>query len=238
MADGGERVASGGSEALKRAAGQRAAEFVASGTAIGLGSGSTARYATLRIAERLREGSLREVVAVPTSDETAALAAREGIPLTTLAAHPRLEVTIDGADEVDPDLNLIKGLGGCHLREKIVAYATRREIIVVDEGKLVTRLGTRSPLPVEVVRFGWENTFRALEATGARGTLRLRDGAPYVTDEGHLIIDCAYPGIDNPPELSRRLHDIPGVVEHGMFLGVAAAVVVASAGGVRVIERP
>jgi ribose 5-phosphate isomerase A len=222
---------------LKRAAGRRAAEFVRSGTAIGLGSGSTARFATLRIAERLREGSLEKIVAVPTSEDTAALARAEGIPLTDLATHPSLDVTIDGADEVDPDLNLIKGLGGALLREKIVAHATGREIIVVDEGKLVTRLGTRSPVPVEVVRFGWQNTLRALEATGARCALRLTHGAPYATDEGHLIVDCTYPGIDDPRALEREINNIPGVVENGMFLGIAYAVVVASAGGVRLLER-
>lgn len=228
---------SGGIEALKRAAGNRAAEFVVSGTAIGLGSGSTARYGTLRIAERLREGSLRDVVAVPTSDETERLARQEGIPLTTLAEHPELDVTIDGADEVDPDLNLIKGLGGYLLREKIVAYATRREIIVVDEGKLVQKLGTRSPVPVEVARFGWQNTLRALEASGARCALRRRDGEPYETDEGHLIVDCTYPGIDDPAALEMRINNIPGVIENGMFLGVAVAVVVAGAGGLRLLER-
>ncbi len=231
-------LASDDVDALKRAAGNRAAEYVESGTAIGLGSGSTARFATLRIAERLREGSLQDVVAVPTSDETAALARDAGIPLTTLAEHPQLDVTIDGADEVDPDLNLIKGLGGYLLREKIVAYATRREIIVVDEGKLVRRLGTRSPVPVEVVRFGWQNTFRALEGTGAVCVLRERGGAPYGTDEGHLIVDCRYPGIDDPAALAHRLHAIPGVVEHGMFLGMTVAAVVAAPGGVRVMGRP
>jgi ribose 5-phosphate isomerase A len=233
-----DQVGTGASiDDLKRAAGHRAAEFVRSGTAVGLGSGSTARYATLRIAERLREGSLEQIVAVPTSEDTAALARAEGIPLTDLATHPALDVTIDGADEVDPDLNLIKGLGGALLREKIVAHATQREIIVVDEGKLVTRLGTRSPVPVEVVRFGWQNTLRALEETGARCALRLTHGAPYATDEGHLIVDCTYPGIDDPRALEIQINSIPGVVENGLFLGIAYAVVVASAEGVRLIER-
>ena len=224
-------------DALKRAAGYRAAEYVRSDTAIGLGSGSTARYATLRIAERLREGSLRGIVAVPTSEEPAALARQEGIPLTDLAERPCLDVTIDGADEVDPDLQLIKGLGGALLREKIVAHATRREIIVVDEGKLVERLGTRSPVPVEVIRFGWQNTMRALEQTGARCALRLTRGAPFGTDEGNLIVDCTYPGIDDPVALEREINNIPGVVENGLFLGIAYAVVVASPGGVRNLER-
>lgn len=223
-------------EELKRQAGYRAAEYVQSGMAIGLGSGSTAKYATLRIAELLRLGQLRDIVAVPTSGETEALARAEGIPLTTLGEHPRLDVTIDGADEVDPGLDLIKGLGGFLLREKIVAYATTREIIVVDPTKLVGRLGTKAPVPVEVVRFGWQNTRAALERTGARPVLRVRGGVPYVTDEGNYIVDCWYEGgIDAPKDLALQLNAIPGVVENGLFLGMTAAVVVAASEGTRVI---
>lgn len=226
-------------EELKREAGRRAAEFVGDGMVVGLGSGSTARYATLRIAQRLREGALRDIVGVPTSEDTALLARSEGIPLGTLSEHPHIDVTIDGADEVDPDLNLIKGLGGCHLREKIVAHATERLVIVVDEGKLVERLGTRAPVPVEVIRFGWENTQRALAWTGAECTLRLAGGGtPFVTDEGNYIVDCRYPrGIDDALALSCALNGIPGVVENGLFLGMAWTVVVAGAEGVRVLER-
>jgi len=224
-------------EELKRQAGWRAADYVESGMAIGLGSGSTARYATLRIGELLATGRLRDVVAVPTSDETEALAREAGIPLTTLEEHPRLAVTIDGADEVDPALNLIKGLGGYLLREKIVAYATECEIIVVDPTKLVERLGTKAPVPVEVVRFGWENTRSALEDTGARPVLRMRDGDPYLTDEGNFILDCWYEGgLEDPEALSARLNGIPGVVENGLFLGMTAAVVVAAPEGTRIIE--
>ena len=222
---------------LKRQAGWRAAEYVESGMAIGLGSGSTARYATLRIGELLRLGCLHDVVAVPTSDETEALAREAGIPLTTLEEHPRLAVTIDGADEVDPALNLIKGLGGYLLREKIVAYATECEIIVVDPTKLVERLGTKAPVPVEVVRFGWRNTRSALEETGARPVLRMRDNVPYITDEGNLILDCCYDGgLSDPQALSRELNSIPGVVENGLFLGMTAAVVIAAPEGTRVIQ--
>jgi len=222
---------------LKRQAGYRAAEYVQSGMAIGLGSGSTARYATLRIGELLRLGELRGIVAVPTSDETEALAKAEGIPLTTLAEHPKLAVTIDGADEVDGELNLIKGLGGYLLREKIVAYASAREIIVVDPTKLVDRLGTKAPVPVEVVQFGWQNTRAALECTGARPELRSSDGSPYVTDEGNFIVDCWYQGgIEEPGKLAGELNAIPGVVENGLFLGMTAAVVIASPEGTRVIS--
>lgn len=225
-------------EALKRATGYRAAEYVESGMVVGLGSGSTARYATLRLAELLREGALRGIVAIPTSEATARLAREGGIPLTTLEEQPVIDLTIDGADEVDPALDLIKGLGGAQLREKIVAFASRREIIVVDESKLVQRLGSQAPVPVEVIRFGIRSTRNALERTGAVVSLRQRDGEPFVTDEGNFILDCRYtPNIENPAALATALKQIPGVVEHGLFLGMTTAVVVASPGGVRVIER-
>ncbi len=225
-------------EDLKRQAGEYAAQFVRDGQIVGLGSGSTARYVTLCLARRLREGSLRGILAIPTSNETAALAEREGIPLTTLEEHPVVDITLDGADEIDPHLNVIKGLGGFLLREKIVAFATRLEIIVADGSKWVPRLGTRSPVPVEVVRFGWQNTLRALERTGAIPTLRRRNGQPYLTDEGHLIVDCLYQGgIEDPAALHNTLNNIPGVVENGLFLGMVHRAVIASAEGVRVVER-
>jgi ribose 5-phosphate isomerase A len=224
-------------EELKRAAGYRAVELVSNGMVVGLGSGSTARYATLRIAERLREGTLRDIVAIPTSEETAQLARREGIALTTLEEHPRIAVTIDGADEVDPRLDVIKGLGGFLLREKIVAFATEREVIVVDASKMSSRLGTKSPVPVEVIQFGWRNTEAALVRTGARTTLRQVGGAPYVTDEGNYIIDCVYDGIASPAELAIALHAIPGVVENGLFLGLVKTVIVASPTEVDMLER-
>ncbi len=224
-------------EEMKRATGFAAADQVQSDMIVGLGSGSTARYATLRIAERLRTGDLANILAVPTSEETAALARSEGIPLTTLEEHGRIDLTIDGADEVDSQLNLIKGLGGCLLREKIVAYATARQVIVVDESKLVLRLGTLSPVPVEVIQFGWRNTEAALKHTGARTALRMRDGAPYITDEGNYIVDCWYDdGLTDPTGLSCELNGIPGVVEHGLFLGITKLVVVASRSGLRMLE--
>ena len=239
---------------LKRAAGTYAAEWVADGMVVGLGSGSTARYATLRIAERLRKGSLTHIVAVPTSNETAALARRHGIPIVTLGTlYERLgeltanvepppdgrviDLTIDGADEVDPHLDAIKGLGGFLLREKIVASATRREVLVVDETKLVSHLGASSPVPVEVARFGWQSIRVALERTGAETTLRQRDGRPYVTDEGHYILDCRYGAIASAQELAMTLQAIPGVVGHGLFLGMVHSVVVANRHGVYTIER-
>jgi len=224
-------------EELKRAAGYRAADFVCDGMVVGLGSGSTARHAVLRVADRLRSRELRDVVAIATSEDTARLARDEGIPLVTLETHPRIDLTIDGADEVDPQLDLIKGLGGCLLREKIVACASAKEIIVVDESKLVRTLGTRSPVPVEVIRFGWQNTQTALSNTGAQPALRQIRGEPYLTDEGNYIIDCTYEGIESPDDLMLGLNAIPGVVENGLFLGVADLVIVASPSGVTILER-
>ncbi|MHB9034520.1 MAG: ribose 5-phosphate isomerase A [Anaerolineae bacterium] len=225
-------------EALKRATGYRAAEFVRSGMVVGLGSGSTAKYTTLRIAELLRSGELHNIIAIPTSEATAQLAREGGIPLTTLEDKPVIDLTIDGADEVDPQINLIKGLGGAQLREKIVAYASRREVIVVDESKLVERLGSQAAVPVEVIRFGIRSTRGALERTGAVVSLRIHNGQPFITDEGNYILDCLYsPYIDSPADLAVAIKTIPGVVEHGLFLNMAQAVVVAAPSGVRVIEK-
>jgi ribose 5-phosphate isomerase A len=225
-------------EDLKRATGYRAAEYVQSGMVVGLGSGSTARFATLRIAERLRTGDLHDLVGIPTSVATAELARQGGIPLTTLEEQPTIDLTIDGADEVDPDFNLIKGLGGAQLREKIVAYASKCEIIVVDSTKLVKKLGSLAPVPVEVIRFGWRSTLAALERTGGKATLRTAAGTPFLTDESNYILDCRYsPAIADPAALAAAMKSIPGVVEHGLFLGMVQRVVVASPEGVQVLEK-
>ena len=223
-------------EVLKRAAGGRAAEMVDDGMVVGLGSGSTSREATLAIGRRLRDGSLRDIVAVPTSEDTARLAKVEGIPLTTLDEQLHVDLTIDGADEVDPRMNVIKGLGGCLLREKVVASASRREVIIVDDSKLVDVLGTKSPVPVEIIRFGRRQAEAALRRTGAETTLRSRGGDPVVTDEGNYIIDCRYAAIESPYELASALKAIPGVVEHGLFLGMVHVVIVASALGLQILE--
>lgn len=222
---------------FKRQVGERAAAMVRSGSVVGLGSGSTARYATLSIAERLRSGELRDIVGIPTSEDTAALAREGGIPLTTLEQHGTIDITIDGADEVDPLWNVIKGLGGCLLREKVVAYATRFEVMVVDESKLVSQLGQKSPVPVEVLKFGWKNTAKGLEQTGARPVLRMNGDLPFVTDEGNWILDCHYEPIADPEGLACKIKAIPGVVEHGLFLGMVHSVVVAGTDGVRLLER-
>ncbi len=221
---------------LKQKVGYQAAEMVESESVIGLGSGSTARYATLRIGERIRQGALSRIRAVPTSIETARLAKEAGIPLSTLEETPQIDITIDGADEVAPNLDVIKGLGGFLLREKIVAYATQREIIVVDDSKLVQSLGQKSPVPVEVIRFGWQNTRMALRETGASALLRRQEGQPYITDEGNYIIDCHYDRIADPPQLAKYINGIPGVVENGLFLGMVDTVLVASSEGIRILR--
>ena len=183
---------------LKQIAAAKAVEAVQSGMVLGLGTGSTTRYATEMIGERLCDGRLHDIVGVPTSSATEKLAKQVGIPLTTLKDHPVLDLTIDGADEVDPDLVLIKGLGGALLYEKIVARASRQEIIIVDESKLVQVLGTRSPLPVEVIPFGWGTYMDTLRSFGCEPVLRMQGTQPYVTDEGNYILDCRFKRIDDP----------------------------------------
>jgi ribose 5-phosphate isomerase A len=226
-------------EAQKRRAAERAVEYVQSGMLVGLGSGSTARHVVDVLGEKLADGTLRDIAGVPTSTATAALARTAGIPLLDPDDMRRLDVAIDGADEVDPQLDLIKGLGGSLLWEKIVASVASRFIIVVDESKLVRRLGERAPVPVEVVPFGWRTLLHRFERAGAQPRLRLRaDGGEYHTDGGHLIVDCAFPdGIADAAATERALRTPAGVVETGLFLGMASAVVVAGK-EVSVLDRP
>jgi len=222
--------------AAKRAAGRAAVDrFVRSETAVGLGTGSTAVWAVRRLGELLSDGTLEDVLGVPTSDATAAEARACGIPLTTLDEHPRLDVTIDGADEVDPDLNLVKGGGGAHLREKIVAQASDRLVIVVDENKLVPALGTGFAIPVEVVPMALRPEREHLERLGYAVTERVAaDGRPFVTDEGNRILDASTGPLADPAALLADLEGRAGVVEVGLFLGMTSVVLVAGAdGGVR-----
>ncbi len=222
---------------FKHDAAVAAANDIASGMAIGLGTGSTAILASRRIAERLRTGDLRDVVAYATSIAVADEAAALGIPLLDDDLPRELDVTIDGADEVDPHLDLIKGGGGAFTREKLVAQASRREVIVVDESKLSARLGTRFPLPVEVLAFGWSAQARFCENLGAEVSLRTgADGAPFLTDQGNYVLDCAFGPIDDAPALAERLAARAGIVEHGLFLGLTSELVVAGPDGVRRIR--
>jgi len=224
------------SETLKRQAAERAVEYVASGMVVGLGTGSTAVHAVRRIGALLAEGRLQRIVGIPTAEVTAREAERCGVPLGTLDEHPIVDVTIDGADEIDPRLNAIKGLGGALLREKIVAAASRRFVLVADESKRVAQLGTRAPVPVEVVPFARRPVADYLASLGARVVERQRDGRAFVTDEGNHILDCYFPGLANPPEMAQFIRAQPGVVEHGLFLGMATEAVVAGERGVIVLE--
>jgi ribose 5-phosphate isomerase A len=223
---------------------QRAAEhavgFVRSGMVVGLGSGRTAHFALRKLAESLRNGHLQDVVGVPSSRTTEALARELEIPLSSLEEHPRVDLTIDGADEVDPHLNLIKGGGGALLREKILAQASAREIIVVDESKLSPALGTLRALPVEVVPFGWRGQLRYLERLGAEVELRRAvDGQALHTDQGNLILDCRFGPLPPPAlaELALQLRSRAGIVEHGLFIGLASDLVSAGESGTRHVTR-
>jgi ribose 5-phosphate isomerase A len=217
----------------KQQAAERAVAYVASGMVVGLGAGSTAILATRCIGQLLREGRLHDIVGFPCSSAIEAEAHALGIPIT-LDPRDAIDLTIDGADEVDPDLNLIKGGGGALLHEKIVAQASRREIIIVDESKLSPALGTHWPLPVEVIPFGWHFQLCFLESLGARVTVRQQsDGTLFKTDHGNLILDCAFGPIRQPAALAARLDARTGIVEHGLFIGLATEVIVAGADGVR-----
>ena len=229
-------------DGLKRQAAARALEQVRDGMKLGLGTGSTAKHFVELLGERVRDGL--KVVGVPTSDATRADALRCGVPLTTLDALDRLDLTVDGADEIDPALNLIKGGGGALLREKIVAAASDRMIVIADESKWVETLG-RFPLPVEVVPFGLAATQRAMAAafahSGVSGQMVVRqgrDGHAFVTDGGHWIVDAHLGRITDAPRLAALLSAIPGVVEHGMFIGLAGTAMLAGSRGIRVVERP
>lgn len=228
-------------EDLKRRAAARALEYVTDGMRLGLGTGSTAKHFVALLAERVAGGL--KVVGVPTSEQTRAQAQSLGVPLATLDEQPELDLCIDGADEIGPDLALIKGGGAALLREKIVASAAREMIVIADDTKLVAVLG-RFPLPIEIVTFGTIATLRRLEgavaSAGCAGELRLRlaaDGKPVITDQGNVIVDAHLGQIPDPRRLARALEEVAGVVEHGLFLGLARRAVLAGADGIRVIER-
>ena len=223
-------------EKLKQTAAQSAVDLVEDGMILGLGTGSTAKLAVNALGKRVASG-LR-VTGIPTSEFTAQQSRSLGIPIASLDEYPEIDLTIDGADEVEiGTLNLIKGRGGALLREKIVASASKRLVIIVDETKLVEKLGAKFPVPVEVVPFGWRSAARRLEALGAVVTLRAgTDGKVFVTDGGHYIVDCAFGPIATPAQLEQALNAVVGVVEHGLFLGMATQVIVAGHEGVRVLR--
>jgi ribose 5-phosphate isomerase A len=225
--------------AWKEAAAARAVTFVRSGMKVGLGTGSTAAFAIQRLAELFRAGQVQELACFATSRATRTLAVQSGLPMMSEDLPAELDLTIDGADEVDPQLDLIKGGGGALLHEKITAQASRRTIIVVDESKLSPRLGTLRAVPVEVVAFGWSSQARYLSSLGAACTVRkAADDTTYRTDSGHMILDCRFGPIAAARQLDAALNARAGIVGHGLFLGLATDLIVAGAGGVVHTERP
>lgn len=224
---------------LKQQAAERALDFIENGMLVGLGSGSTTRYFIDLLGEKIKKGELSKVKGIPTSNATAAQAKAVGIPLTTLSENFHIDIAIDGADEVDPKLNLIKGMGGALLREKIVEIYAQKFIVIVDESKLVQRLGTRSPLPVEIVRFEHLALIYWLETLNCDARLLCDEyGNPVETDNQNYLVHCSFQhGIPDAYELSGILGTRPGVVEHGLFLNMAEKVIAAGGGGVRILER-
>ncbi len=224
-------------QTLKQQAGETAAQLVESGMVIGLGTGSTAIFATRRIAQRLQAGDLSDISAIPTSLATEAAARELGLPLSTLERHPRIDLTIDGADEVDPAFNVIKGGGGALLREKIVAQASERLVIVVDESKLSDQLGANWAVPVEVFPFGWHSQAAFLRELGADAVLRKNGAEPFQTDQGNIILDCDFGLIRDPATLDKTLQARAGIAEHGLFIDMARDVIVADADGIRHLRK-
>lgn len=224
-------------ERLKKEAAEKAVEQVRSGMVLGLGTGSTMSYAIAKIGELWQAGKLTNIVGIPTSMRTAAQAKEYQIPLSTLDEHPVIDLAIDGADEVDPNLNLIKGLGGALLREKMIEAAAHYFIVIVDGTKIVEKLGTHAPLPVEVTQFAWKAHARWLENLGCTTTLRGSETRPFVTDNGNYILDCIFPnGIDHPIELAAALRDRTGIIEHGLFLNMANEIIIAESSGLRFMK--
>ena len=223
----------------KEVAALKAVQYVRDGMVVGLGTGSTAEFAIRALGERVGKGL--KVQTIATSDESERLARELSIEVVTLEDEPVVDLTIDGADEVDPNLDLIKGLGGALLREKIVATASTREVIIVDPSKKVQKLGTRSPLPIEVIPFAWPLVHRELMEGGLRSKLRpAKDGqATYETDNGNLVLDCAFPdGIDDPLQMESRINRMAGVIENGLFVGLTHIVIVGNEDGTcEILER-
>ena len=224
-------------EELKKKAGEEAANRIQSGQRIGLGTGSTVRYFLEALGKRLSSGELSHIVGVPTSKNTEKLARSLNIPLTTLETESSLDLCVDGADEVDPQLNLIKGLGGALLREKIVAMASERFIVIVDNGKLVQRLGEKCPVPAEVLPFGWNTTAEQIKALGGRPALRADNSSPYITDQKNHILDCHFGPIGDAESLAQQLDSIAGVLGHGLFLNIAQEAIVGTPDGVDHLTR-
>ncbi len=222
---------------LKERAAAEAVKYIEDGMVVGLGSGSTAAAAIKLIGHRVKREDLH-IVGVPTSRDSEELARSVGIQVGELSENPDVDITIDGADEVDPRLDMIKGLGGALVREKMVAISTDIELIVVDYSKLVRYLGQKAPLPVEIVRFAYEATVKRLSKLGCMTTMRATSkGDLFITDNGNYIVDCKFQSIDDPKRMESELNLMPGVVDNGLFVGLADKVIVASQEGIRIMER-
>ena len=220
---------------MKKLAGEKAVEYVEDGMIIGLGTGSTVEYALKKLSERVKEGL--DIKGIPTSMHTRKIAKEYEIPLTTLEENPKIDLTIDGADEVDSNLNLIKGGGGALTREKIIAYHSKKEVIVIDESKIVKALGINFPLPVEVLKFGWSSTKDVLKEFGCDIKLRKIVEESYMTDNSNYILDCDFERIEAPEQLEKDINCIPGVVENGLFIGLVDEVIVGSKQGVMTLGK-
>lgn len=215
-------------KSMKQEVGKAAAALVKSGTIVGLGTGSTTAYTIQFLGDRLKSGELKDIVGIPTSFQAEVLAKQYGIPLTTLDAVDRIDIAIDGADEVDPQKNLIKGGGAAHTREKIVDYLADQFIVVVDSSKVVDRLGSSFPVPVEVIPMAIAPVMRAIEKLGGKPELRMgvKKAGPVITDQGNMVIDVRFDIIDRPAELEKTLNNIPGVLENGIFVNCADLVLI------------
>ena len=222
-------------ERLKQISAEKAVEGVEAGMVVGLGSGSTVYYALLALGRRVRDGL--HILGIPTSTQTEVTSVREGIQLSTLAAHPRPDLTIDGADEIDTTMNLVKGGGGALVRENIIAHASKQLVVIADQSKLVPALGTTFPLPVEIVQFEWESTQAEVNQICGKSTLRRSDEGPLITDNGNFILDCHFEEIPHPFQTEIQLNNIPGVVENGLFVDRADMVIVGTTSGIQIKER-
>lgn len=220
---------------MKRIAAEKAVELIEDGMIIGLGTGSTVKYALKKIGERVEKGL--SIKGIPTSNETKKLAMKYNIPLTILDEHEEIDLTIDGADEIDSDLNLIKGGGGALTREKIIAFHSKKLLIIADDSKVVKSLGIDFPLPVEVVKYAWKATKRSLEKFECECVLRKIFDDPFITDNGNYIIDCEFLRIPEPEEMEQEINMIPGVVENGLFIGLADKAIVGSSQGIMTLEK-
>ena len=220
---------------LKQSAAEIAVEEIQPGAIVGLGTGSTVYYVLLALGEKVRDGL--NITGIATSKQTEKFSAKQGIPLSTLAEHPVIDLTIDGADEIDPSLNLIKGGGGALVREKIIAHASKRLVIVADASKSVSVLGTTFALPVEVLQFGWKATQAAINIICEKSTMRKNGEKPYISDNGNYILDCRFDAIRQPAQIELQLNNLPGVVENGLFVNRTDKAIIGTTSGVEIREK-